>query len=265
VTGLVDRYELVVLDLDGVVVLGDRPVAGAPEALRRLRDMGKKIRFATNNASRRRDEVAEMLTSIGVAADPGEVLTSAAAAAQVLGERLAPGSRVLVVGAQALADEVEAAGLTAVTEAKDEPAAVIQGYGPKVGWEQLAEACLAIRGGAQWVATNTDRTLPSPRGLLPGNGALVAALATALERQPDLVAGKPEPTLFLAAARDAGSTGTLIVGDRLDTDIMGANRAGMDSLLVLTGVATADAAEGATGPQRPTFVAKDLFGLFAVA
>ena len=165
----------------------------------------------------------------------------------------------------ALADEVRSAGLAVVTEAKDEPVAVVQGYGPRVGWEQLAEACVAIRGGARWIATNTDRTLPSPRGLLPGNGALVAALATALERQPDLVVGKPEPTLFLAAATDAGSTGTLIVGDRLDTDIMGANRAGMDSLLVLTGVATADAAQSATGLQRPTFVAKDLFGLFAVA
>jgi HAD superfamily hydrolase (TIGR01450 family) len=265
VTELVDRYELIILDLDGVVVLGDRPVEGAPEALLRLREMGKKIRFVTNNASRRRDEVAAMLTAIGVAADPAEVLTSAAAAAQVLAERYAPGSRVLVVGAQALADEVEAAGLTVVAGAADRPVAVVQGYGPKVGWEQLAEACVAIRGGAQWVATNTDRTLPTPRGPLPGNGALVAALATALDRQPDLVVGKPEPALFLAAAREAGSTGTLIVGDRLDTDIIGANRAAMDSLLVLTGVATAEAAQGATGMQRPTFVAKDLFGLFAVA
>ena len=142
---------------------------------------------------------------------------------------------------------------------------MVQGYGPKVGWEQLAEACVAIRAGALWVATNTDRTLPTPRGPLPGNGSLVAALATALDRQPDLVVGKPEPALFLAAARDAGSTGTLIVGDRLDTDIVGADRAGMDSLLVLTGVATAEAAQGATGMQRPTFVAEDLFGLFAVA
>jgi phosphoglycolate/pyridoxal phosphate phosphatase family enzyme len=265
VTGLADRYELIVLDLDGVVVLGDRPVDGAPEALQRLREMGKKIRFVTNNASRRRDEVAALLTTIGVAAAADEVLTSAAAAAQVLAERFARGSRVLVIGAQALADEVTAAGLTVVTGAADEPVAVVQGYGPKVGWEQLAEACVAIRGGAQWIATNTDKTLPTPRGPLPGNGALVAALTTALDRQPDLVVGKPEPALFLAAAREAGSTGTLIVGDRLDTDIMGANRAGMDSLLVLTGVATAEAAQGATAAQRPTFVAKDLSGLFAVA
>jgi phosphoglycolate/pyridoxal phosphate phosphatase family enzyme len=265
VTGLVDRYELIVFDLDGVVVLGDRPVDGAPEALERLRGLGKKIRFVTNNASRRRDEVAALLTGIGVAADPGEVLTSAAAAAKLLADRFPGGSRVLVVGAQALADEVEAAGLTAVTRAEHEPVAVVQGYGPKVGWEQLAEACVAIRGGARWVATNTDKTLPTPRGPLPGNGALVAALATALGRQPDLVVGKPEPALFLAAAGETGSDGTLIVGDRLDTDIMGANRAGMDSLLVLTGVATAEAARAATAQERPTFVAKNLSGLFAVA
>ena len=264
-TVLVDRYELIVLDLDGVVVLGDRPVDGAPEALERLRKMGKKIRFVTNNASRRRDEVAALLTGIGVAAEPGEVLTSAAAAAELLAGRYPGGSRVLVVGAQALADEVDAVGLTVVTEAKDEPVAVVQGYGPKVGWVDLAEACVAIRAGAQWIATNTDRTLPTPRGPLPGNGALVAALATALERLPDLVVGKPEPELFLAAARETGSAGTLIVGDRLDTDILGANRAGMDSLLVLTGVATDEVAQAAMGDQRPTFVAKDLSGLFAVA
>ncbi len=262
---LVDRYELIVLDLDGVVVLGDRPVDGAPEALERLRTMGKKVRFVTNNASRLRHEVAAMLTGIGVAAQPGEVLTSAAAAAELLAGRFPAGSRVLVVGAQALAEEVAAAGLTVVTEAKDEPVAVVQGYGPKVGWVDLAEACVAIRGGAQWIATNTDKTLPTPRGPLPGNGALVAALETALERRPDLVVGKPEPALFLAAAREAGSSGTLIVGDRLDTDILGANRAGMDSLLVLTGVATDEAARAAMGQQRPTFVAKDLSGLFAVA
>ncbi len=264
-TGLVDRYELVILDLDGVVVLGDRPVAGAPEALARLRQAGKTIRFVTNNASRRRDEVAALLTGMGVQAEAGEVLTSAAAAAQVLAQRYPAGSRVLVVGAAALAQEVAAAGLRPVTEAKDEPVAVVQGYGPKVGWEQLAEACVAVRGGAHWIATNTDKTLPTPRGPLPGNGALVAALATALGRGPDLVVGKPEPALFLAAASQTGADSTLVVGDRLDTDILGANRAGMDSLLVLTGVATAEAARVAPEQERPSFVAEDLSGLFAVA
>ena len=264
-TALVDRYDLVILDLDGVLVLGDRPIEGAIEAVSRLRAVGRKIKFVTNNASRRVDEVAQMLSGMGIQAAAAEVLTSAAAAAALLAEKYPARSPVLVVGAPALREEVSAAGLTPVTSADDGPMAVVQGYGPKVGWADLAEACLAVRAGALWVATNRDRTLPTPRGEVPGNGALVAALATALDRQPDLVVGKPEPALFQAAARDAGSTGTLIIGDRLDTDIAGAHRAGMDSLLVLTGVATAEAAASALPDQRPTYVAKDLSGLFAVA
>jgi ribonucleotide monophosphatase NagD (HAD superfamily) len=142
---------------------------------------------------------------------------------------------------------------------------VVQGYGPQVGWADLAEAAVAIRGGAQWVATNTDRTLPSPRGPLPGNGSLVAALRTALGREPDLVVGKPEPELFAIAARRVGATRPLVVGDRLDTDIEGAVRAGMESLLVLTGVSTAADLLAAPPELRPTYVAPDLAGLFDVA
>jgi HAD superfamily hydrolase (TIGR01450 family) len=265
VTALVDPYDLVILDLDGVVVLGDRPVEGATAAIARLRATGKKVRFVTNNASRTAAQVAQLLTRVGVPADPSEVLTSAGATAALLAQRFAPGSPILVVGAPALRADVEAAGLAAVSNADSAPVAVIQGYGPNVGWADLAEACVAVRAGALWAATNTDRTLPTPRGALPGNGALVAALATALERQPDLVVGKPQPGLFLAAAKDAGATGTLVVGDRLDTDIAGAHHAGMDSLLVLTGVATAAEAAAAGPEQVPTYVATDLAGLFAVA
>ena len=103
-------------------------------------------------------------------------------------------------GAEALRAEVRDAGLTPVEKLEDEPVAVVQGYGPEVGWRILAEAALAVRAGATWVATNTDRTLPSPRGPLPGNGSLVAVLRTALDREPDLVVGKPEPALFTTAA-----------------------------------------------------------------
>ncbi len=264
-TALVDPYDLVILDLDGVVVLGDRPVPGAPEALRRLRATGKAVRFATNNASRTAAEVAALLETVGVQANPREVVTSAGAAAAVLAERFVPGSAVLIVGAPALREEIAAVGLRPVSKADTAPVAVVQGYGPNVGWADLAEACVAVRAGAQWVATNTDRTLPTPRGPLPGNGALVAALATALDRQPDLVVGKPQPGLFLATAKEAGATSTLIVGDRLDTDIAGAHRAGMDSLLVLTGVSTAAEAAAAPPGQAPTYVATDLSELFAVA
>lgn len=262
---LVDRYDLVILDLDGVVVLGDRPVAGAPEALIRLRESGKTICFVTNNASRRASKVAGILAGMGIEASEHEVLTSAGAAAAMLGRKLEAEAKVLVVGAPALAEEVAAHGLQVVDTAEANPAAVVQGYGPDVGWRHLAEACVAIRAGALWVATNADRTLPTPRGALPGNGALVAALATALDRPPDTVVGKPEPELFLAAAREAGAKRSLVVGDRLDTDIAGARRAGMDSLLVLTGVADERALSRVPPDERPTYVAPDLSGLWDVA
>src|SRR5690606_1936422 len=114
----------------------------------------------------------------------------------------------------------------------EQPRAVVQGFGPHVGWSHLAEAHLAVQSGALWTVTNTDLTLPSPGGVLPGNGSLVAVLRTSLGREPDLVVGKPQPALFAAAAGRIGARAPLVVGDRLDTDIEGAHRAGMDSLLV---------------------------------
>jgi glycerol-1-phosphatase len=261
-TRVVDGYDLVILDLDGVVYLIDHPIPGAVSAINQLHDEGVPLAYATNNASRRSSEVAQLLNAIGVPAGPEEVLTSAAAAAALLAERLSPGAPVLVVGAPALRDEIRAAGLRPVDRADEGPAAVVQGYGPKVGWSDLAEACIAVRAGALWVATNGDRTLPSPRGPLPGNGALVAAVSAALGRDPDLVVGKPEPALFTAAAERAGARRPLVVGDRLDTDIEGAVRAGMDSVLVLTGVTPAADLLRAPAHRRPRYVAGDLRGLF---
>lgn len=261
---VLDAYDLVILDLDGVVYLVDRPIPAAVAAVARLRDSGPAVCFATNNASRSAAEVAALLTDMAVPARPDEVLTSAAAAAALLAERLPAGAPVLVVGADALSAEVAAAGLTPVDRVDDGPAAVVQGYGPAVGWADLAEAAVAIREGALWVATNADRTLPSSRGPLPGNGALVAALRTALDRGPDVIVGKPEPALFAAAAQRAGASRPLVVGDRLDTDIEGAGRAGMDSLLVLTGVTAVRDLLVAPPQRRPTYVAAALYGLFEV-
>ncbi|BCJ67942.1 HAD-IIA family hydrolase [Polymorphospora rubra] len=261
---LVDAYDLVIFDLDGVVYLIDEPIPGAVEAIGRLHDEGRSVSYATNNASRRAADVAELLTGMGVPAGADEVVTSAGAAAAVLAGRLAPGDRVLVVGADALRDEIGEVGLVPVGRADEEPVAVVQGYGPRVGWAELAEAALAVRAGAIWVATNTDRTLPSPRGPLPGNGSLVAVLRTALDRDPDIVVGKPAPGLFRTGAERVGASRPLVVGDRLDTDIEGAVRAGMDSLLVLTGVSDARELLGAPAERRPTFVGYDLRGLFDV-
>jgi HAD superfamily hydrolase (TIGR01450 family) len=262
VSDLVSQYDLVIFDLDGVLYLGDQVIAGAVEATTKVRERGVPAAYATNNASRLGPEVAELLSSIGIPADESEVITSARASAQLLAQRLPAGAPVLVVGAPALVDEVRAAGLRPVERAEDEPAVVVQGYGPDVGWRVLAEANVAIRAGAGWVATNADRTLPSPRGPLPGNGSLIAVLTTALGRQPDTVVGKPDPRLFAIAARERGAKKPLVVGDRLDTDIEAANRAGMDSLLVLTGVTQPDEVPTAPETRRPTYVAKDLSGLF---
>ncbi|MCW3819537.1 HAD-IIA family hydrolase [Micromonospora sp. DR5-3] len=259
---LVDGYALVVFDLDGVIYLIDRPIPGAVEAVARLHAEGRAVAYATNNASRRSSEVADLLTGMGVPARPEEVLTSAAATAELLHDRLPAGAPVLVVGAEALRAELRAVGLRPVATADEEPAAVAQGYSPKVDWVDLAEASLAVRAGAPWYATNTDRTLPSARGPLPGNGALVAVLRTALGRGPDVVVGKPEPALFATAARRAGAGRTLVVGDRLDTDIEGARRAGLDSLLVLTGVSGLPELLAAPAERRPTYVSVDLAGLF---
>ncbi|MFC8297945.1 HAD-IIA family hydrolase [Micromonospora orduensis] len=259
---LVDGYTLVVFDLDGVIYLIDRPIPGAVDAVARLHAEGRAVAYATNNASRRSSEVADLLTGMGVPARPEEVLTSAAASAELLRDRLPAGARVLVVGAEALRAELRAVGLTPVSRADEEPAAVVQGYGPQVGWADLAEASVAVRAGAIWIATNTDRTLPSGRGPLPGNGSLVAVLRTALERDPDVVVGKPEPALFETAARRSGGGRALVVGDRLDTDIEGARRAGLDSLLVLTGVHGVPDLLTASPQRRPTYVARDLAGLF---
>jgi HAD superfamily hydrolase (TIGR01450 family) len=261
---VVDGYDLIIFDLDGVVYLGTEPIPGAADAINQLHAEHRALAYATNNAGRRPEEVAALLVSFGIPASADEVITSPQAAARLLAERLPAGARVLVVGADALRSEIAAVGLSPVDSAEAAPAAVVQGYGPDVGWRMLAEASVAIRAGALWVATNADRTLPSPRGPLPGNGALVAALATALDRAPDAIVGKPEPALFNQAARRIGSRSPIVIGDRLDTDIEGAVRAGMDSVLVLTGVSSAQDVLDAPEQRRPTFIAADLTGLFTV-
>jgi HAD superfamily hydrolase (TIGR01450 family) len=235
-------------------------VPHAAAAIGAAREQGLRAAFVTNNASRAPAAVAEHLTRLGVPTQASDVVTSAQAAARVLAERLAPGAAVLVVGTDALADEVAAVGLRPVRSADEQPAAVVQGLDRTTGWADLAEACVALRAGALWVAGNADSTLPSPRGPLPGNGAMVAALEAATGLHP-LVAGKPEPALHRESLERVGSQRPLVVGDRLDTDVLGAVRGGTDSLLVLTGVTDRAALLAAPAGSRPTYVAGDLRGL----
>ncbi|WP_299561682.1 HAD-IIA family hydrolase [uncultured Mycolicibacterium sp.] len=251
------RHDCLLLDLDGTVFRGHEPTPGAVETLAAV---PARTLFVTNNASRTPAQVAEHLRSLGFAATPDDIVTSAQSAARLLAGRLPAGAAVLVVGTEALAAEVRGVGLRPVRRADDGPAAVVQGHSPHTAWADLAEAALAIRAGALWVAANVDRTLPTERGLLPGNGAMVAALRAATDAEP-LVAGKPEPTLLRDALRRGAFRNPLVVGDRLDTDIAGAHNAGLPSLMVLTGVNTAADAVRAEPGQRPDAIAADLRAL----
>ncbi|CAN5872736.1 HAD-IIA family hydrolase [soil metagenome] len=245
------------LDLDGTVFRGHEPTEGAVDALDRI---DSRIFYVTNNASRSADDVAAHLCELGFSADAADVVTSAQGAARLLAQQLPPEARVLVVGTDALADEVSSVGLRPVRLFTDEPVAVVQGHNPETGWAALAEAALAIRSGALWVAANVDKTLPTERGLLPGNGSMVAALRTATETEPQ-VAGKPAPTLMQDALSRGDFHAALVVGDRLDTDIAGANAADLPSLMVLSGVNNAGDAVHAAPELRPTFIAHDLRAL----
>ena len=257
---LTELYDVALLDLDGVVYIGPRPVSHAPEALRQARTAGMRLAFVTNNAARPPERVAAHLSEIGVEARPDEVVTSAQAAARLLAEQLPAGSKVLVVGGEGLEVALREQDLVPVSGADDGPVAVVQGFSPKVGWPLLAEGTYAVASGLPWVATNTDPVVPTDRGRAPGNGTLVAAIRTATGREP-VVAGKPEPPMHREAILRSGATRPLVVGDRLDTDIEGANAAEADSLLVLTGVTDPIDVVLAPPRLRPTYVGHDLRAL----
>ncbi|WP_238840966.1 HAD-IIA family hydrolase [Prescottella equi] len=250
-------HDVLLLDLDGTVYQGREVIPGAREAL----EAGNERQlYVTNNASRSPAEVAEHLRELGFDAADDDVVTSSQSAARLLAEHLDTGSAVLVVGTEALCDEVEKVGLRAVRRFVDAPVAVVQGHSPATDWAILAEATLAIRAGALWIAANVDSTLPTERGLVLGNGSMVAALRTATGREP-IVAGKPAAPLMHDALDRARASRPLVVGDRLDTDIAGANAVDVESLLVLTGVSNTADLLRADVEHRPTYVAASLDAL----
>jgi glycerol-1-phosphatase len=253
-------YDVALLDLDGVVYIGGAPIPGAPEALQQAKRGGMRLAYVTNNASRTPAAIADLLAGMNVPAEETDVVTSAQAAARLLADRLPPGARVLVIGATALRLAVRERGLTPVSTAIDKPEAVVQGYGPGIGYAAIAEGGLAVRAGALFVGTNADSTLPGPRGIQPGNGSLLQVIAHATGTAP-VIAGKPEPPLHRESVIRTNAENPLVVGDRLDTDIEAAHRAGADSLLVLTGVSRPADVVLAPPSQRPTYIAGTLDAL----
>jgi len=262
---LIARYLGVICDLDGVVYRGATSVPGAVETLNRLAADDLPVVFATNNASRSPDAVGEHLRELGVGRDGWAVVTSSQAAAAYLAQRLPKRTAVLAVGGPGVAQALTEVGLAPIRVSElagTSVEAVVQGLGFDVSWRELAEVGYLVEGGATWVVTNLDRMLPTSRGPAPGNGALVAAVQTATTACPHVV-GKPGAALFDLARATLGTdhAETLVCGDRLDTDIEGANAAGLDSLFVLSGASRLKDLAFAAPTARPTYVAPDLTGL----
>ena len=253
VARVLGTFETLLLDLDGVIYEGNRAIVDAVESISELRAKGIQIGYVTNNASRTSEAIAEQLRAFGLELKAEDVITSAQAGAGLLKQIVPAGSKVLVVGGEGLRSNVSLAGFQVVESSKDLPAAVIQGFDPSVGWKNLAEASYAIQNGAKWVATNQDWTSPREEGLAPGNGTLVSAVHTAVGQLP-VVAGKPEKAIFETALSRFGSSSAVYVGDRLDTDVLGANRAGIGSALVMTGVTTRKELLAAKDESRPTYI-----------
>lgn len=254
---LAASHDALLVDLDGTLIRGSQPIPGASDELQRS---GLPVVYVTNNASRAPADTATHLRDLGFEAHASDVMTSAQAAVVMLSEYVGSAAKILVVGHDSFRDLVRAAGYDVVASADEQPQAVLQGLSRELTWAELAEGCLAIREGVPWIASNTDATLPTERGLLPGNGSLVAAMRTATDREP-VVAGKPAAGVLLAAAELAGASRPLVIGDRLDTDIEGAVAAGMPSLLVLTGVHGVSDLLSAEPARRASYLSHDLSAL----
>ncbi|WP_336323427.1 HAD hydrolase-like protein [Streptomyces lavendofoliae] len=258
---LSEAYDTALLDLDGVVYAGGEAIDHAVDALEAARRGGMHLAYVTNNALRTPEAVAAHLTELGVPAGAADVITSAQAVARLVADQVPRGSRVLVIGGEGLRVALRERGLEPVESADDDPAAVVQGYGgPELPWGRFAEASYAVARGVPWFASNTDLTIPSGRGIAPGNGAAVEVVRIATGAEPQ-VAGKPLPPMHRETILRTGAGRPLVVGDRLDTDIEGAFHGEVDSLLVLTGVTDAARLLAAGPHHRPTYVDADLRGL----
>lgn len=256
-------YDAILLDLDGVVYRSKTAIPGAVEALNTWQSDATPYAFITNNAARDVSEIAQTIRSYGVACSPDQVRTAAQAAAEKLAGDIDRTSTVLVLGSEFLRTCLDSQGFTVITPRDTQwltahtPVAVVQGFGPETSWWDLSWAITAVRNGALYRPTNPDRCIPTARGLMPGNGTFVDIVARFADTTIEF-AGKPQPTMLHQAAAHLNAKRPLMVGDQLDTDIQAAVAAGMDSVLVLTGVTTCEQALAAPAHKRPTRIASRL-------
>lgn len=252
-----EKYDLLLADLDGVVYEGSIAIENAIESINKIAAFNINVGYVTNNSSRKPETIVQQLFELGLTAKPEEIISSGQTAVELLQTKISSGAKVLVVGGEGLRARVLSGGFQVVNSSDDKPEAVIQGFAPEVSWKDLAEASYSIQNGAIWVATNNDWTLPQEKGLAPGNGTLVGAVHTAVGQLP-IVAGKPEPAIFQTAINHFQPSKAIFVGDRLDTDILGANRAAIESALVLTGVSTRKDVLAASLEERPVYIIETL-------
>jgi HAD superfamily hydrolase (TIGR01450 family) len=257
---LIDSYDCILLDLDGVVYLGKTPVDNAVKTIKELQKRKINIAVITNNGSVTAKSVSKWMKDFGLDIKPSSIITSSQTLCWYLQNNYAKSAKILVVGSDALKESVSDAGFKVVEKEDKDPMAVVNGIAPDIAQKNLAEMCYAISKNIPWIPTNGDYTFPTEKGLAPGNGA-INALITSITGKSPILMGKPEPHMFQQAAKIFDSQKPIVVGDRLDTDIQGANNAGFKSLCVLTGVSDMGQIKNAPASTRPTYVGKDLSAL----
>jgi 4-nitrophenyl phosphatase len=244
-----------ILDMDGVLWRENTLLVDMPAVFQRFRDLNLKVVLATNNATRSVDMYLQRFEGFGVRLDPWQVVNSAIAIGHLLSQRFPGGGPVFIVGESGVIETLKEVGFC--HSDTERPLAVIVGMDRKINYEKLTRATLLIRSGIPFYATNPDRTFPTPDGLIPGAGAIIAAVQAATDVEP-IMGGKPQPTMLQVALKRLGISAveTLAVGDRLETDILGGYHAGCRTALVLSGVATL--ADLAAFSPKPDIVADDL-------
>jgi len=255
-----NQFDLLLADLDGVIYEGSKAITNAIDSVNSLTECGVQVGYVTNNSSRKSQTIADQLNGFGLNAKADDIISSGQTAVELLQTKVPAGSKIYVVGGEGLRSRVEAAGFEIVSSSDENPAAVVQGFAPEVSWKELAEASYSIQKGAIWIATNNDWTLPQERGIAPGNGTLVSAVHTAVGQFP-IVAGKPDPAIFRTALNVFANRTALFVGDRLETDMLGASNAGVKSALVLTGISTKKDVLSAKVGERPDYLLETLADL----
>lgn len=257
-SGQLTQLRSVIIDMDGVLYRGSTPILGAASFLGFLRESGIPFLLLTNNSTLTAEQYAAKLALMGVQVEADCILTSAEATARYLAGIAPPGTEVFAIGEDGVETELTARGFVLRDDTK--VAYVVVGFDRHFTYRKMATACLAIRAGARFIGTNPDKTYPSELGQMPGNGAALAAIEAGTDTAP-LVIGKPQPAIFNLALRKLGAEAatSAVVGDRLDTDILGGQRVGLASILVLSGVTSPKQIQDSS--IAPDFVYEDVAAL----